>query len=113
MVMASGEAAEFFVNLFEEAKDRLIEIIASRYHAVHVVLLVLHRAEENWILEVHHFRHAAPLGAEQLALGRSWAVNELVRSPEKFTQQVSFGRQVGALGMGREHAVLDVHARVE
>ena len=35
------------VRLLDEAEDRLVEIVAPRDHAVHVVLLVLHRAEQD------------------------------------------------------------------
>ena len=43
-VTAAGELRELLAALLDEAKDRLVEIVAPGHHAVHVVLLVLHRA---------------------------------------------------------------------
>ena len=46
-VVTAGQPAELGVGLFEEAEDRLVEIVAARDDAVHVMLLVLHRAEQH------------------------------------------------------------------
>jgi hypothetical protein len=71
-VTAAGQAPEFLVGVLEELEDRLVEIVAAGHDAVHVMLLVLHRAEQDGILQVHHFRHAAAFGPEQFALRRAW-----------------------------------------
>ena len=112
-VDAAGEPAEFGVGVLEEFEDRLVEIVAAGDHAVHVVLLVLDRAEQDGIFQVHHFRHAAAFRPEEFALRGRGAVDGVVRRAEEFAEQLGFRREVGALGMGGEHAVLDVHARVE
>ena len=50
LVTAPGQLAKFFVNLFEELENRLVEIVAAGDHAVHVVFLVLDGAEQDRIL---------------------------------------------------------------
>ena len=49
-VVAAGKLTELGVALLEEAEDGFIEIIPAGDHAVHVVLLVLHRPEENRVI---------------------------------------------------------------
>ena len=78
-VSPAGELGEFLAALLDEAQDRLVEIVASGHHAVHVVLLVLHRPEQDRILQVHHLWHTAARGAEQLALRLGGAVNRVIR----------------------------------
>ena len=112
-IMAAGQPAEFGVGVLQELQDGLVEIVAARHHAVHVVFLVLHRAEQDGIFQVHHFRHAPAFRAEQFALRGRGAFDDVVGRAEEFAEQIGFRRQVGALGVGGEHAVLDVHARVE
>ncbi len=68
-VVTPGHFAKLIVTLFEKLQNRLIEVVAPGDHAVHVMLLILDRAEQDGILEVHHFRHPAALGPEQFALG--------------------------------------------
>ena len=111
--MTSGEPAELGVGVLKKFQDGLVEIIAACDHAVHVVFLVLDRAEQERIFQVHHFRHAPAMRAKEFALGGRGAVNFVIGSAKEFAEQIGFGRQVGALGMGGEHAVLDVHTRVE
>jgi hypothetical protein len=112
-ILAAGQFAEFLVGLLDELEDRFVEVVAAGDHAVHVVLLVLHGAEQQRILQVHHFRHPAAFRAEQFALGRCRAVDHFVRGAEVLAQQFRLGHEVGALRVRRQHAVLDVHARVE
>ena len=78
-----------------------------------MVLLIVHRAEQDGILEIHHFRHTTAAWAEEFALRGRGAVDHVVLGAEEFAEQGGFRREVGALGMRGEHAVLDVHARIE
>ena len=63
-VTAAGELREFLAALFDEAEDRFVEIIPPGHHTVHVVFLILHRAKQDRVFQIHHFRHAPALGAE-------------------------------------------------
>ena len=63
-VAAAGELRELLAALLDKAEDRLVEIISPGHHAVHVVFLVLHRAKQDRVFQVHHLRHAPALGAE-------------------------------------------------
>src|SRR5688572_31390088 len=111
--MATGELAEFGVGLFEHREDELVEIVPAGDDAVHVMLLILHGSEENWIPEIHHLRNASPGRAEELALGRSGALDLIVNGAKVFAEKLGFGREIHPLTVGREHAVLDVHAGIE
>ena len=112
-VVASGQAAKFFVSVLKKREDWLIEIVAARDDTIHVVFLILHRAEEDWVFEVHHFGDAAALWAKEFALGWSGAIDDVSGIAEVLAEEIGFGGKIGALGMGGEHAVLDVHARIE
>ena len=78
-----------------------------------MVLLILDRTQKNRILQVHHFRNAATFGAEEPALSDGRAVDQIIRGTQKLAQEFRFRDQIGSLGMGGEHAVLDIHARVQ
>src|SRR5438876_1076940 len=58
---------------FEEREDWLCEIVPPRDDPLHVVLLVLHGAEQHRVRQVDHAGHSAPPRPEQhpLALGRT------------------------------------------
>ncbi len=74
-VVTAGQITEVLIGCFQELEDRLGEVVATRDHALHVVLLVLHRAEEHGVREVDHLRHApAPWdrrGSRWLSVGQS------------------------------------------
>ena len=112
-VAAAGQLRELLAALLDEAKDRLVEIVAPGHHAVHVVLLVLHRANQHRVFQIHHRRHTATGWSEQFTLGLGGAVDRVVRRAEELAQQLGFRGAIGPLRVGGEHAVLDVHARVE
>ena len=63
-VAPAGELRKLLAALLDEAEDGLVEIIPARDHAVHVMFLVLHRPEQHGIFQIHHLRHAPPLGPE-------------------------------------------------
>jgi hypothetical protein len=86
-VNATGQFAVVRVGGFEEAEDGLVEIVAARHDAVHVMFLVLHRAEQQRVLQVHHFRHAAAFRAEEFALRGRGAINHLIRRAKIFAEQ--------------------------
>ncbi len=44
-VVAPRQLSEIFVSLFQKLQNRFGKIIAPRDNALHVVLLILHRAE--------------------------------------------------------------------
>ena len=91
----------------------LTEVVPPGHHAVHVMLLILHRAKQRRVLQVHHLRYATAGGAEQFALRRGGAGDEVIGSAEVLAQQLRLRGQVHALTVRGEHAVLDVHAGVE
>ena len=87
-VAAAGQLRELLAALLDEAKDRLVEIVAPGHHAVHVVLLVLHRAKQHRVFQIHHLRHPPARRPEQLALRLGGAVDRVVRRPEVLAQQL-------------------------
>ena len=112
-VAAAGELSKFLVALFEHPEDGFAEIIAACDAAVHMVLLILDGAEQDGVFKVHHLRHTTTRGAKEFALGRGRAVDGVIGRAQVLAQQIRFRRAVGALGMGSEHSVLDVHPRVQ
>ncbi len=112
-VAAAGELAELGVGLLEEPEDRLVPVVAAGDHAVHVVLLVLHRPEKDRVLQVHHGGHPSTRRAEEFALRRGRTLDEVVFRTQEFAEQVSLGNEVHSFRVGGQHAVLHVHAGVE
>ena len=110
-VVAAGQLAELLVRLLEELQNRLGEVVAAGDDALHVVLLVLHRAEQHRVRQVDHLRHAAALRAEELALARGRAVDDVVGRAEVLANQLRLVLVERPLEVRREEAVLDVHAR--
>ncbi len=109
-VIAAGEVAEVLVGGFEEIQDGLGEVVAPRHHAVHVVFLVLDRAEEDGVGEVHHLGDAAAGGSEEDALGLGGAVDDVVGSAEVLADQLGLVLIEGALEVRGEEPVHDIHA---
>ena len=109
-VTAAGEFGELLVGVFKESENRLGEVVAPRHHALHVVFLVLHRAEQNGIGEVHHLGDAAAGGAEENALRLGGAVDDVVGRAQVFADQLRLVLVKGALQVRGEEAVHDVHA---
>src|SRR5262249_39649991 len=98
-VITSSQVAKLFISLFKNRKNVLVEIIAARHHTVHVMLLILHGAQQNRVLQVHHFRHATPLGAEQFTLRWRGTFNHIISAAKIFTEQLGFRREIGALAV--------------
>ena len=112
-VTPPGKLGEFLAALLNEAKDGFVEIITTRHHAVHVMLLILHRPKEDGVLQVQHLRHAPPRRAKEFALRIGRALNDVIRRAEKFPQQVCLRRAIHPLRVRCEHAVLNVHAGIQ
>ena len=112
-VMTPGQLAELGVSILKEAKDRLVKIVSAGHNPVHVMFLILHWAEEDGGLQVHHFGNTAPLGPKQFGLGRRRRVNHVIRRSEKLTKQICLWRVIGALGVGGQHAILNIHSRIQ
>ena len=112
-VAAAGELTEFPVGVGEEPEDGLVEVVPAGDHTIHVVLLILNRAEQNRMLQVHHLRQAAAGRTEELLLCRCGAVDSVVGRAEEVAQQLRLGGEVGPFRVGGEHAILHVHARVQ
>ena len=110
-VVTAGQLAEILVRRLEEIEDRLDEVVAARDDALHVVLLVLHGAEEDGVREVDHLRHAAALGPEEHALALGGAVDDVVGGAEVLANQLRLVLVERPLEVRREEAVHDVHAR--
>ena len=109
-VVAPGQLGEVAIGVLEEIEDRLDEVVPAGDDALHVVLLVLHRAQQNRIGQVDHLRHAAAFQAEEDALALGWTIDDVFRRPEVLANQLRFVLIEGPLEMGREEAVHDVHA---
>ena len=112
-VVATGQFAEFLVGVFEKTENRFIEIIAPRHHAVHVVFLVLHRAEKQRIFQIHHHWHATPMAAEKFALGFGGAFDPIFRCAEIFPKHFRFRHEPGSFRVSGEHSVLDIHPGIQ
>ena len=112
-VAAASELGKFIIALLQRAEDMLIEIVPARDGSVHVMLLVLHRAEQYRVFQVHHLRYTAAFRPEEFALRLSGAINLIIRRAQVFAQQICFRRAISALGMRGEHTVLNIHARIE
>ena len=110
-VLAPGKLAEVLVGGFEHFEDGLDEVVAAGDDALHVMFLVLDGAEKQWVVQVDHRRNAAALGSEQDALGFGGGVDEVFRRAEEQADQLRLVLVEGALQVGGEEAVLDVHAR--
>src|SRR5947209_521021 len=98
MVMSPGQMAEFLVRLLEKFENGLIKIISPSDHAIHMVLLILDRAEKDGILQVHHLGDAAAFRTKEFALRGGGAIDHRVGSAKELTKQVSFGGNISALG---------------
>ena len=105
--------SELRIRLGEHGEDMLVEVIATGDHAVHVMFLILHRSEQHRIHQVDHLRDAAARRPEEFALCRRGARDLLVRRAQVLAQEFGFGGQIHALTVRGEHAVLNVHARIE
>ena len=109
-VVAAGEIAEVLVGVFQELKNRLGEVVAPGDDALHVVLLILHRAKQDGVGQVHHLGDAAPRGAEEDALCFRGAVNDVFGRAEILADQFGLVLIEGALQVGGQEPVHDVHA---
>ncbi len=112
-VAAAGELAKVLVGFFKELENRLGKVVAPRDDALHVVFLVLHRAEQDGVGEVHHLGNAAARGSEENALRFGGAVDDVIGRAEVFADQLRLVLVEGALEVAGEEAVHDVHARRE
>jgi hypothetical protein len=81
-VVPSRQRREVAIRVVEEVEDRLDEVVPARHHALHVVLLVLHRTEEHRVGEVDHLRHATARRAEQDALALGGTFDDVLRGAE-------------------------------
>ena len=63
-VSPAGKLGKLLERGFKKMQNRLREVVAPRHHALHVVFLILHRAEQDGIGEIHHLGHAAARGSE-------------------------------------------------
>ena len=112
-VIAAGQLAEIFVRVFKETQDRLGKVVAARDHALHVVLLILHGPKQDGVGEVDHLGHAAARRSEENALRLGGAVDHIVGRAEVLANQLGLVLVEGALKVGGQKAVHDVHARGE
>ena len=108
--MAAGQIAEVLVCGFEEVKDRLGKVIATGDDSLHVVFLILHRAEQDGIGEIHHLGNATAGGSKENALRFSGTVDDVFGRAEILADQFGFMLVEGALEVRGEEAVHDVHA---
>ena len=110
-VVAAGQIAELLVCSFEHFEDWLDEVIAPSHDALHVVFLILHRAEQQRIGEIDHRRNATALGPEERALRLGGRIDDVLRRAQVFANQVRLVLIEGALQVRGQEAVHDIHAR--
>ena len=55
-----------------------MEIVPACDHTVHMVFLVLHRTEQDWILQIHHLGHTATRWTKQFLLSVSRTIDDIV-----------------------------------
>ncbi len=112
-VVATGELREFLTGLVEEPEDRLDEVVPARGDAVHVVLLILDRADQRRVFQVDGLGHPATLGPEEHPLGLGRAVDDVVGRAEELAHKIRLVLVERALEMGGQEPVLHVDARRE
>ena len=112
-VAAASELGKLLIALLQRTENMLIEIVPARYGSVHMMLLILHRAEQYRVFQVHHLRYTPALRSEEFALRLSGAINLIIRCSKIFAQQIRFRRAIGALGMRGQHPVLNIHAGIK
>ena len=110
-VVAARQIAEVLPRLLQELEDRLGEVVPARDHALHVVLLVLHRSEEHGIRQVDHLRHTPAARTKEDALAFRRAVDDVFGGAEILADQRRFVFVERPLEVRRQEAVHDVHAR--
>ncbi len=108
-VVAAGQLGEVAIRILEEIENRLDEVVPPGDDALHVVLLVLNRPEQNRIRQVDHLRHAAARRTEEDALALGRTVDDVFRRPEVLANQLRFVLVERPLEMGGEEPVHDVH----
>jgi hypothetical protein len=91
-------------------QNRLGEVVTPGDDALHVVFLILDRAEEDGIGQIHHFGNAAPCCPKKDSLGFRRAVDDVVGRAEVLADQVGLVLVEGPLEVGGEEPVHDVHA---
>ena len=99
VLVAGGDAVE--EGAVGEAGHVVEEEGTLRGDALHVGVLVLHRAGQHRVVDVPDLGHAATLVAVQHALCRGRAVDHVVRSSEKLGDQLAFGH-LQRFDLGRE-----------
>ncbi len=90
-VSAPGELVELFEGLVRQRLDVVEEVRPLRGHALHVGILVLHRAGQHGIVHRPQFRDAAALVAVDDPLRRSRGVDDVVGTAEVLGDQLALG----------------------
>ena len=85
-----------------------MKLFAPGDDALHVVLLVLHRAQQHGVRQVDHLRHAAARRTEEHALALGRTVDDVFGRAEVLANQLRLVLVERPLEVRREEAV---HAR--
>ncbi|MDZ4802674.1 MAG: hypothetical protein SGI92_31315, partial [Bryobacteraceae bacterium] len=109
-VVTACELSEVLVSLFQELQYGLGEVVPPRHNALHIVLLVLDRAQKHRVCQVDHGGNPAAFLAEEYPLALGGAVNHVVGCAQILANQLRLVLVERPLQMGREKAVHDVHA---
>src|ERR1700688_2668584 len=109
-IVTAGQLSEIFVGIFQKGENRLREVVAARYNALHVMLLILHGTKKHRVRQVDHARHAPPLRAKQNALTFGRTIDDVIRRAQIVTHQFRLVLIEGALEMRSEKSVLHVHS---
>ncbi len=109
--MAACELAPFVIGFLEELVDRLDKAVSPGRHAIHVMFLVLDRANEGRTLEVNDPGNSAARRSEERLLRFRWTLYNVIGTAKILAQEVRLALEKGSLEMGGEKAILDVHSR--
>ena len=112
-VMAACELAPFVIGFLEELVDRLDKAVSPGRHAIHVMFLVLDRANEGRALEVNDPGNSAARRSEERLLRFRWTLYNVIGTAKILAQEVRLALEKGSLEMGCEKAILDVHSRCQ
>ena len=110
-------AAGQFGVLLERLVRELLHVVEIewplRRHALHVRVLVLHRAQQGRVIQVEHLRDSSPGLAEGQHLPRGRRLDDVRRVSEIFLDEIPLGETHRLDHVAREEPVLRHEARIE
>ena len=112
-VVTAGQCGVFLESLLGQRRNRVEEERSLGGHTLHVGILVLHRAGHHRVVHIPQFGHAAASLAEQQALGRGRAFDQVFRTTQVLGHQFPFGHHQRLDQMRGQKSVLGHDAGIE